>query len=152
MEKHSVAHLGMRVIAVLILATTGQMVSAQSGEIEIFEAAGFELVDGRYIRCHEDPPTMSYQAGSIERSDVNQDGRDEAWVTEGSAFCYGNTGTFFVLLTQDADGGWKPLLEGVGVAVEQPERNHGWPDIEIGGPGSGPFPNYSFDGDAYIRN
>lgn len=117
----------------------------------IFQAAGFKPMGDQYIHCEEDPPTASYRAGSIEMTDLNHDGRPEAWVTEGSLFCYGNTAEFFVLLTQRADGKWIKLIEEAGIAVQQTTRHHGWPDIEVGGPGNGPFPVYRFDGRQYIR-
>ena len=118
----------------------------------IFAAAGFKAKGDQYIRCEEDPPTLSYMAGSIEMADLNGDGHNEAWVREGSLFCYGNTAEFFVLLTQDTDGAWTPLLESVGMAVVQSAQHHGWPDIEVGGPGAGAFPVYRFDGAKYQRS
>lgn len=116
------------------------------------EAAGFKAKGDQYIRCEEDPPTMSYVAGTIEMADLNQDGRPEAWVKESSGFCCGFTAEFFVLLTQDAGGAWVRLLEAVGIPLERPEQHHGWPDIEVGGPGDGPFPVYRFDGQKYQEN
>jgi hypothetical protein len=117
----------------------------------IFTAAGFKANGDQYFRCEEDPPTLSYMAGSIEMADLNGDGRDEAWVREGSTFCYGNTAEFFVLLTRNTDGGWTRLLEDAGIAVVRSTQHHGWPDIEVGGPGAGPFPVYRFDGTQYRR-
>ena len=37
-----------------------------------------------------------------------------------------------------------------GVALPLETRHNGWPDIEVGGPGPGPFPVYRFDGAAYM--
>ena len=93
-----------------------------------FVAAGFEQVaNGSYVRCHEDPPTLSYQPGQAEVADLNGDGQTEVWITEGSLFCYGNTGTAFVLLTRDGEG-WRKLLEEVGVPVVLDSRHAGWPE------------------------
>lgn len=92
---------------------------------------------------------MSYSPGQIEEVDLNGDGQPEAWVTEGSVFCYGSTGTAFVLLTK-AGGRWRVLLDEVGVPVVQPARNTGWPDIEVGGPGFGKLPVYRWNGKAYV--
>ena len=65
---------------------------------------------------------------------------------ERSTFCYGNTAEYFVLLTKDPNGAWRLLLEDVGVPMKQTGKHQGWPDIEVGGPGNGPFPVYYFDG------
>jgi hypothetical protein len=114
-----------------------------------FAAAGFQqAADGRWIRCQEDPPTMSYMPGQAEITDLNGDGQPEAWITESSLFCYGNTGSAFVLLTR---GGmtWRPLLDEVGIPLQLEARHDGWPDIEVGGPGFGRFPVYRWNGHAY---
>lgn len=114
-----------------------------------FAAAGFEhLADGKYVRCREDPPTLSYLPGQAEVTDLNGDGRPEVWITEGSIFCYGNTGTAFVLLTRDGDG-WRKLLDEVGMPLILDTKHTGWPDIEVGGPGFGRFPVYRWDGQVY---
>jgi hypothetical protein len=115
----------------------------------VFKAAGFKKAGGgRYIRCKEDPPTASYMPGRIELADINGDGRPEAWVTESSVFCYGNTAEAFVLLTRD-DGGWRVLLDAVGIPVVRKTKRGGWPDIEVGGPGLAKFPVYRWDGKGY---
>lgn len=107
-----------------------------------FTAAGFRQdADGRWIRCEEDPPTLSYQPGAAEVTDLNGDGTPEVWITEGSLFCYGNTGNAFVLLTRDGSG-WRTLLDEVGMLLPLETQHDGWPDIEVGGPGFGKFPVY----------
>ncbi|MEZ5542329.1 MAG: hypothetical protein R3F42_09815 [Pseudomonadota bacterium] len=114
-----------------------------------FAAAGFEqAADGRYVRCREDPPTLSYTPGQAEVVDLNGDGRPEVWITEGSVFCYGNTGNAFVLLTREG-GGWRKLLDEVGTPLQLDSAKDGWPDIEVGGPGFEPFPVYRWDGHGY---
>jgi len=114
-----------------------------------FAAAGFEQdADGRYVRCQEDPPTLSYLPGQAEVTDLNGDARPEIWITEGSVFCYGNTGSAFVLLTRDGKG-WRKLIDEVGMQTVLDTRHGGWPDIEAGGPGFGQFPHYRWDGQGY---
>jgi len=116
---------------------------------DAFATAGFEQDDkGNYIRCQEDPPTMSYMPGQAEVTDLNGDGIAEIWITEGSLFCYGHTGNAFVLLTRDGSG-WRVLLDEVGMHNPLNERQTGWPDIEVGGPGFGKFPVYRWDGHYY---
>ena len=121
---------------------------AADEQAAIFKAAGFSKSGDRYIRCEEEVPTVSYSPGQIELTDLNGDGQSEAWVREGSVFCYGNTGTAFVLLGK-ANGRWRVLLDAVGIAVVLPAKNAGWPDIEVGGPGFGKFPVYRWNGKAY---
>lgn len=115
----------------------------------VFAAAGFVQRGDQYVRC-DDTVTASAMPGFIELADLNGDGRSEAWVRESSLFCYGDTAEAFVLLTRDADGAWIKLLDQIGVALPLETRHNGWPDIEVGGPGPGPFPVYRFDGAAYM--
>ena len=116
----------------------------------VFATAGFKVKGGRFVRCVEDPPTASYSPGAIEVADLNHDGLPEAWVTEGSTYCYGMTGEAFVLVTRDPKGAWHKILDEVGVADVKELKHAGWPDIEVGGPGMGPFPRFHFDGTKYV--
>lgn len=125
-------------------------VPAPADSAAIFKAAGFKAKGGKQVRC-EDDVTQSYSAGSIEMEDLNGDGRAEAWVKEGSLFCYGNTAEAFVLLTKGANGAWTSILDEVGVALLLDTKHKGWRDIEVGGPGMGPFPVYRYDGKKYVR-
>jgi len=138
------------VVMTLLAMPTAQAELTPAEQAAVFKAAGFKQgAEGRYIRCEEDPPTLSYSPGRIEMEDLNGDGQPEAWVKEGSLFCYGNTGEAFVLLNKGA-GGWRVLLDAVGVPTLQQSKRSGWPDIEVGGPGFGKFPVYRWDGKAYI--
>jgi hypothetical protein len=103
------------------------------------------------VRCEEDPPTASYMAGRIEAADLNHDGRPEAWITEGSVFCYGNTGQVAVLVTKDESGRWRKILDEVGIAMPLATAHGGWPDIEVGGPGFEKVPPHRWDGTRYRR-
>ena len=114
----------------------------------IFKAAGFKAKGDKFVRCAEDT-AESYAPGSIELQDLNGDGAAEAWVRESSTFCYGNTAESFVLLSKGADGKWIVLLDQVGIADVKTTKHKGWPDIEVGGPGMGPFPVYRFNGKKY---
>ncbi len=117
----------------------------------VFKAAGFtKAADGRYIRCVEETPTASYTPGAIEEVDVNGDGLPEAFVTEGSMFCYGSPHTFFGLVAKRA-GGWTMLLDDVGTPVVLETRHGGWADVEVGGPGFGAMPVWQWNGQAYQR-
>jgi hypothetical protein len=116
----------------------------------LFAAAGFTPRGDHYVRCADDT-TASFMPGSIEITDLNQDGRPEAWGRESSTFCYGATAEAFVLLTQDDRGAWIKLIDEAGVALPLGTQHNGWPDIEVGGPGAGPFPVYRHDGTSYRR-
>lgn len=123
-----------------------------SEEGALFNAAGFSLAgNGQYQRCSEEPVTLSYQPGKAELADLNGDGQHEAWVTESSLFCYGNTAQYFVLLTREPSG-WRILVEAVGIPVIRETGHQGWPDIEVGGPGFAAFPLYRWNGEAYVRH
>ena len=139
------------VLAALLAATAAQADITSDDQAAVFKAAGFKKEPGgKYVRCKEDPPTASYMPGRIETADLNGDGQPEAWVSESSLFCYGNTAESFVLLTKDA-GGWRVLLDEVGIPNVLKTKRGGWPDIEVGGPGFGKFPVYRWDGKSYVR-
>lgn len=115
----------------------------------VFKAAGFKATGGKYVRC-EDDVTASYMAGFIEWEDLNGDGIDEAFVRESSLFCYGNTAEAVVIVAKNAKGEWDIVLDQVGVALPLKTKTKGWFDIEVGGPGAGPFPRYRYDGKTYV--
>ncbi len=115
----------------------------------IFKASGFKAKGNTFTRCAEDT-SESHTPGAIEMQDLNGDGTAEAWVTESSSYCYGNTEQAFVLLSKGADGKWTVLLDQVGVATPKDSKHKGWPDIEVGRPGMGPFPVYRFNGKKYV--
>jgi hypothetical protein len=115
----------------------------------IFKAAGFTKKGDKYVRC-DDTTTSSSMPGFIEMEDLNGDGVGEAFVRESSTFCYGHTAEAFVLVGKDAKGAWTILLDQVGMALPLATKSKsGWKDIEVGGPGAGPFPHYRYDGKKY---
>jgi hypothetical protein len=117
----------------------------------IFKAAGFTKKGDKYVRC-DDTTTASAMAGFIEMDDLNGDGTQEAFVRESSLFCYGNTAEAFVLVGKDAKGAWSVLLDEVGMALPlETKSKSGWKDIEVGGPGAGPFPKFRYDGKKYVQ-
>jgi len=117
-----------------------------------FRAAGFKLQAGKWQACG-DPGTAAYLPGVIETvKDLNGDGRPEAVITEGSTFCFGNTGTGYALVSKQADGSWKLLTSGPGIPNFLSTKGvAGWPDIEVGGPGFC-FGVHRWDGRAYKLN
>ena len=132
-------------------APTSGLALSEAGKAAVLRAAGFKSSGRVWRRCEEETPTASYQPGAVEEVlDLNGDGRPEVVVTESSLFCYGNTAESFVLLTKGA-GGWRVLLDEVGIPNVLKTKRGGWPDIEVGGPGFGKFPVYRWDGKSYVR-
>lgn len=119
-----------------------------------FRAAGFKRVGAQWQGCG-DPGTAGYTPGAIEQvADLNGDGRPEAVITEGSAYCFGHTEVGYALVSKQADGSWKQIDAGQGIltvlATPKPvlTRTGGWPDLEIGGPGFC-FPVVRWNGRGY---
>jgi hypothetical protein len=119
----------------------------------IFTAAGFKKGRGGWRTDCDQPGQGSYEPGAIETfRDLNGDGRPEAIVTEGSGFCYGNTGTGFWLLTRQPSGRWTKLHDSPGIAEFLPTRGaNKMPDLVVGGPGFC-FPVLRWNGKAYVQN
>ena len=130
---------------IVALALTTAPLAAQSpaqarlspaDQAAAFRAAGFKRVGRQWQGCG-DPGTASYTPGAIETvRDIDGDGRPDVIITEGSMFCYGNTGTGYSLVSKQANGTWKQIAGGPGMVTILPRRAAaGWPDLEIGGPG-----------------
>jgi hypothetical protein len=151
------ALVGLVIGTLLAAAPTGGAAAPPVAELSpedrtgVFTAAGFKQKGDQWIRCEEEVPTASYVSGQIEVVDLNGDGRPEVWVTEGSVFCYGNTGQATVLVTKDANGTWRKILDEVGVGLPLEGRHLGWPDIEVGGPGFDKVPPHRWNGSTYER-
>jgi len=119
----------------------------------IFKAASFAQHGGQWKTANcEGLESVSYSPGAIETyRDLNGDGRPEAVVTEGGAICYGNTGQYFWLLTKQANGSWKRMVDQLGMPEFLRNRGvDGWPDIRVGGPGFC-FPVLRWNGRAYVQ-
>ncbi|MFM9862743.1 MAG: hypothetical protein ACKVRO_03970 [Micropepsaceae bacterium] len=137
-------------LACVVLAAPARAAEPSAAEkAAVFKAAGFKAKGGQYVRC-EDDVTASFSPGRIEWQDLNGDGVNEAFVLEGSLFCYGNTAEAVVIVAKNAKGEWGIVLDQVGVAVPLETKTKGWLDIEVGGPGMGPFPRYKYDGKTYV--
>jgi hypothetical protein len=115
----------------------------------IFKAAGATRKGAKWIICTDEPNPEGVSVDSIQ--DLNGDGRAEAVVIEGGSFCYGNTGAYFALVGQQADGSWKQIEADTGIATFLKTRTLGWPDLEIGGPGFC-FPVSRWNGKAYVQH
>jgi len=142
MSMHS-SH-GARVAAILVLAVGATSPPARSQPAKglsatdraaVFKAAGAtRQKDGRWVICTDDPQASG--ATIDEVLDLNGDGRPEAVVNEGGTYCNGASGTRFALVSQQADGRWRSMLDSQGMAeFLQAKGKDGWPDVSIGGPG-----------------
>ena len=123
--------------AMLLLAAmiAASVPAAEQGAI--FKAAGFTRAGAKWHTDCDQADSGDYGPGTIETyEDLNADGRPEAVVTEGSTFCYGNTGTGFWLLSKQASGAWKVLYQSQGMAeFLKTSGANKMPDISVGGPG-----------------
>jgi len=115
----------------------------------IFKAAGAVRRGAKWLICADQPDPEGATIDSIR--DLNGDGRAEALVIEGGTFCYGNTGAFFALVGQQADGSWKQIAAETGIAEFKGKGPGGWPDLEIGGPGFC-FPVRRWNGREYVQH
>jgi hypothetical protein len=118
-----------------------------------FTAAGFHREKDGWHACGDPGDAGSYTPGSIDEiADLDGDDRPEAVISEGSGYCFGNTGVGYYLVSLQAGGGWKLIDSGAGVP-EFLETNgkDGWPDLEVGGPGFC-FPVLRWNGTEYAQN
>ena len=126
------------IIALLATAPSaaGPLGLSPADEAAAFRAAGFSRVGDQWRAC-DAPADSIYAPGKIEAvRDLNEDGRPEAIITEGSTFCFGGAEVGFTLVSKQADGVWKVLLSSPGVAEVLSARGRGgWPDILIGAQG-----------------
>jgi hypothetical protein len=105
-------------------------------EAAVYKAAGFTKRGGTW-RSGCDDPTPTYQSGRIEQvADLNGDGLPDVVISEGGTYCYGNTGQAYWLVSKGANGSWKLMTNGTGIAEFLRTKGvGGWPDISVGGPG-----------------
>jgi hypothetical protein len=87
---------------------------------------------------------IQYEAEAV---DLNGDGQLEVLTREFGS-CFGMAGVRMDLYIRSRDGSWKPQFGFPGDARVLKTKNHGFPDIEIVGPGQC-FPVWRYDGKAY---
>ncbi|MFN4114059.1 MAG: hypothetical protein ACK4GD_08970 [Sphingomonadaceae bacterium] len=111
----------------------------------IMRSAGFSQRRGKWTACEGE------ETGDIAAlQDLNGDGQPEALVMSYGTACRGFTGSGFALLTR-AGGIWEVVAESTGIPSLYRNDASGWPDIEIGGPGTDCFPLLRWDGTRYMR-
>jgi len=102
-----------------------------------FQTAGYKFIDEQWISDCYDPDMPSSSPGTIELvRDLNGDGSPEAVIIDSGTSCHGNTGVGFSIVSEQTNGVWKLILSKSGIPrLLETNGVHGWPDIEIGGPG-----------------
>ncbi len=114
-------------------------------QASIMKAAGFKRVGKAWKGCEG---SSSVDKDGVEIKDLNGDGRPEAVITASGYECYGNAGQGFTVL-RAVPGGWKTMAGETGIPTFLKERGaQGYPDIEIGGPGTC-FPVERWNGKSY---
>jgi hypothetical protein len=134
-------------------SSSAGMQLSEADRVAIFKAAGYTRKGSEWRACDTGDSGASYTPGEIETvRDLNGDGRPEVVVTEGSTYCYGNTGVAFQLLSRQANGSWRVMTGDTGIPEFLKTRGAGgWPDISVGGPGFC-FPVQRWNGKAYKLN
>lgn len=135
------------------LKQVGSLTLTEAEKTAAFRALSFAQVGGEWRRCNEQPRMASSTPGRIEEVlDLNADGRPEVVIAESSSFCYGSQGNWFAVLTKEANGTWRQVLEMDGMFMALDTRANGWREIEIGGPGTRGFPVWRYNGKEYVYN
>lgn len=131
------------VVLVLPLTAFGHLTATiTQGELkEIYSAAGLTERNGKILDACDRPTTPE-----IDVKDLNADGTPEVFVHVPS-LCYGHSGNLSLLIL-DKKGNWKDNFGFTGVYRILETKSMGYPDIEIGGPGSC-FPVWRWNGKAY---
>jgi len=136
--------------ALLFAAGHGDLNVAERGQV--FGATGLAVApDGKSLIdgiCGEPA------GATVEFRDMNADGRQETLVVYGNSCTSGHTGSTAVLFIRDAAGNLRANLGFPAASADPlPEKNQGYPDLLIGGPGFC-FGVWRWNGSAYeyLRN
>ena len=109
--------------------------SATGGKMKASQGRAFDRDCGQEVE---------YEAQAI---DLNGDGQLEV-LTHESGGCFGRAGVQMNLYIRARNGQWQPQFGFPGMATVLKTRRNGYPDIQIGGPGTC-FPVWRFDGQRY---
>ena len=145
---------GLMLFALAISGAQGSPAPPPAEQAAIFKAAGFQQQGAAWKSGNCDgSESESYSPGTIDTyRDLNGDGRPEAIVTESGAICYGMTGMHFWLVSKQADGSWKRMIDETAMPdFLKSTGAGGWPDIQLGGPGFC-FPILRWNGKAYANH
>lgn len=134
-------------VTVVGLAMVGPGPAAAWDEAAVIaEATGgqFRNAKGQYFdkECEQN---LDYQ---IDVVDLNGDGQPEVFTQIFGTCLGGMAGVSLNLYIKGADGHWHPQFGFPGIYEVLKTRNKGYPDIEIGGPGTC-FPIWRWNGKEY---
>ena len=137
---------GRAMIATILILAAAVPAAEQAA---LYKAAGATRRGGKWVLCAEQPQPEGLSVDLYR--DLNGDGRPEAILSEGGTFCYGAQEAGFVLLSKQANGSWRKLAGGSGIAEPLGTRGvGGYPDLSIGGPGFC-FPVQRWNGREYVN-
>jgi hypothetical protein len=132
--------------AFVSLACVGTVLAADQAALDAIQAATggkMKAVKGKVIDedCGEE---IEYEAEAV---DLNGDGQLEV-MTQEFGSCFGRAGVQMNLFIKDKGGKWQPQFGFPGSPKILEAKNHGFPDIEVLGPGTC-FPVWRYDGKQY---
>jgi len=132
--------------AFVSLACVGTVLAADQAALDAIRAATggkMKAVKGKVIDedCGEE---IEYEAEAV---DLNGDGQLEV-MTQEFGSCFGRAGVQMNLFIKDKGGKWQPQFGFPGSPKILEAKNHGFPDIEVLGPGTC-FPVWRYDGKQY---
>ncbi|GAA4722576.1 hypothetical protein H9L13_10755 [Sphingomonas lutea] len=133
----------------LAAAFTSTVLPSPEEQAEMYGVAGFVRVGDawRTPDCRG-LEGASYSPGTIDSYGFRLN-LAEAVISEGSAVCYGLTGSRFWFLAKSPAGKWRVMASEIGLPdFLETSGTDGWPDIQVGGPGFC-FPVLRWDGTAY---
>lgn len=118
--------------ALLFAAGHGDLNASERGQV--FGATGLAVApDGKSL---VDGICGQPAGASVEFRDMNADGSQEVLVIFGNSCTSGHTGSTALLFIRDAAGNLKANLGFPAASADPlPEKNQGYPDLLIGGPG-----------------
>jgi len=118
--------------ALLFAAGQGDLSAAERGQV--FGAIGLAVApDGKSFL---DGSCGQPADASVEFRDMNADGKQEALVIFGNSCTSGHAGSSAVLFIRDPAGNLQANLGFPAASADPlPEKNQGYPDLLIGGPG-----------------
>ncbi len=118
--------------ALLFAGNNGDLSAAERGQVFggiglVVAPDGKSLVDGI---CGQPA------SASVEFRDMNADGKQEILVTFGNSCTSGHAGSTVVLFVRNREGNLQANLGFPAASADPlPDRNEGYPDLLIGGPG-----------------
>lgn len=103
-----------------------------------------KMKPGKGTLKDKDCGQVDYEAEAL---DLNGDGQLEV-LTKEFGPCFGRTGVQMNLYIKAKNGAWKPQFGFPGEPIFKKTKSHGFPDVEVAGPGAC-LPVWRYDGKQY---